>query len=193
MTSPDDGRWVAYRLSPVGGRLRWSEGRTEIASAVWRDHCWDIHRSHDDVVLLSLVAGSLDGRTRIALVDHLNRRTCTFSAAEPMSRSHIGMIRDSWDAPLMLVRADGPTGLHIINPAGELLALSSRRRPPESAGCDVLVTPQGSTRDALLFGVTLALELLRGGALHRPAPPRQAHAGTIPSRPPRRPAVSRLL
>lgn len=170
MTSTDtELRSVAYRLSPAGGRFRWSEGRTEVASAVWRDHCWDIHRTEDDVVLLSLVAGSLDGRTRIALVDHLSRRASTFSAAEPMTRSHIGMVRDSWDAPLMLIRADGPTGLHVINPVGELLALSSRRRPPEGSGCDILVTPQGGAHAAVMFGVTLALELLRGGILRRAA------------------------
>lgn len=160
---------VAYRLSPAGGRFRWSQGCTEVASAVWRDHCWDVHRSNDDATVLSLVAGSMDGRTRIALVDHQNRRAATFSPAEPMSRSHIAMVRDSWDAPAMLVRADGPTGLHIINPVGELLALSSRRRPPEGAGCNVLVTAEGATHGPLIFGVTLALELLRAGVLRRAA------------------------
>lgn len=140
-----------------------------MASAVWRDHCWDVHGGADDATLLSLVAGSVDGRTRIAMVDHKNRRAATFSAAEPMSRSHIGMVRVSSDAPLMLIRADGPTGLHIINPVGELLALSSRRRPPDGHGCDVLVTPEGALYDPLLFGVTLALELLRTGALRRAA------------------------
>ncbi|MGI8683791.1 MAG: hypothetical protein ACR2MO_01585 [Acidimicrobiales bacterium] len=171
MTSPDEhgAESVSYRLSPAGGRFRWTQGRTEVASAVWRDHCWDVHRSEDDAVLLSLVGGSLGGRTRIALIDHLSRRAATFSAAEPMSRSYIGMVRDSWDAPLMLIRADGPTGLHIINPVGELLAISSRRRPPETAGCDVLVTPEGSANGPLMFGVTLALELLRAGALRRAA------------------------
>ncbi|HEX2701730.1 MAG TPA: hypothetical protein VHM89_16125 [Acidimicrobiales bacterium] len=170
MTSPELSRRSAtYRLSTAGGRFRWTTGRTEVASAVWRDHCWDIHRSEDDAVLLSLVGGSLGGRTRIALVDHESRRAATFSAGEPMSRSNIGVVRDSWDAAIMVVRADGPTGLHIINPAGELLALSSRRRPPDAPGCDILVTAEGATQGALMFGVTLALELLRAGALHRVA------------------------
>jgi hypothetical protein len=159
----------SFRLSAAGGRFRWAQGRTEVASAVWRDHCWDVHRGQDDTVVLSLVGGSLAGRTRIALVDHQNRRAATFSTAEPMTRSHIGVVRDSWDAPVMLIRADGPTGLHIINPVGELLALSSRRRPPEGAGCDILVTAEGSLHGPLMFGVTLALELLRAGALRRAA------------------------
>jgi hypothetical protein len=160
---------VGYRLSPTGGRFRWSQGRTEVANAVWRDHCWDVRSTEDDATLLSLVGGTLDGRTRIALVDHRNRRAATFLPAEPMTRELIGMVRDSWDAPLMAIRADGPTGLHIINPVGELLALSSRRRPPEGPGCDVLVTPEGQASGPLMFGVTLALELLRAGALRRAA------------------------
>ena len=170
MSSPDKERSsVSYRLSTADGRFRWTSNRLEVASAVWRDHCWDVRRTEDDAVVLSLVGGSLGGRTRIALVDHETRRSATFTTGEPMSRSHIGLVRDSWDAPLMLVRADGPTGLHIINPAGELLALSSRRRAPESHGCDVLVTAEGSAHGALMLGVTLALELLRAGALRRVA------------------------
>ena len=161
---------VAYRLTAAGGRFRWIQGRSEVASAVWRDHCWDVHRSADDRVLLSLVGGSVGGRSRVALVDHVTRQSATFAAAEPMSRAQIGVVRDSSDGILMVVRADGPTGLHVINPVGELLALSSRRRPPESHGCDILITPAGSAGGgALLFGVTLALELLRAGGLRRVA------------------------
>lgn len=170
LAEPEAGRSVAYRLLAAGGRFRWIENRTEVASAVWRDHCWDVRRAADDGVLLSLVGGSVGGRTRVALVDHVSRRAATFAAAEPMSRSHIGVVRDSRDGVLMVVRADGPTGLHIINPVGELLALSSRRRLPEGHGCDILVTPAGGADGAvLILGVTLALELLRAGGLRRVA------------------------
>lgn len=164
------GRSVAYRLIAAGGRFRWIDNRSEVASAAWRDHCWDVRRGADDRVILSLVGGSVGGRTRIALVDHLTRRAATFAAAEPMSRAHIGVVRDSSDGLLMVIRADGPTGLHVINPVGELLALSSRRRPPESHGCDILVTAAGAADGGtMLFGVTLALELLRAGGLRRVA------------------------
>lgn len=163
-------RAVAYRLTASDGRFRWLHNRTEAASAVWRDHCWDIRRHADDAVALSLVGGSLGGHTRVALVDHLQRRAATFATGEPMSRAHIGTVRDSWNDVLMAVRADGPTGLHVINPTGDLLALSSRRRPPNGHGCDVLITPAGlAAGEALMFGVTLALELLRAGALRRVA------------------------
>ena len=164
------GRSVAYRLIAAGGRFRWIDNRSEVASAAWRDHCWDVRRSADDRVILSLVGGSVGGRTRIALVDHLTRRAATFAAAEPMSRAYIGVLRDTSDGIVMVIRADGPSGLHVINPVGELLALSSRRRPPESPGCDILVTAAGAEDGGtMMFGVTLALELLRVGGLRRVA------------------------
>lgn len=160
----------SYRLVAVAGRYRWTSDHREVASAVWRDHCWDVHDTEQDRVLLSLVAGSVLGRTKIALVDHVARVAHTFDPAEPMTRSHIGEVTDSYGATVLMVRADGPTGLHIIGPDGELLALTSRHRGRESHGCDVLITAAGTAAGTgLLFGVTLALELLRAGALRRVA------------------------
>lgn len=161
---------VVYRLSAAGGRFRWLHDRVEVAYAAWRDQWWDLHRSAGGKVLLSLVSASIDGRTRVALVDHGARRTATFSTAEPMTRSHIGVVRDSWDDPLLVVRSDGTSGLHLVDPAGTLLAVTTRRRAPEAAGSDVLVTPAGAVVGTeLLFGVGLALELLRVGRLGRAA------------------------
>ena len=156
----------AYHLVATAGRFRWTHDRREVASAVWREHCWDLFDGPGGPVMLSLVGGSVDGHTRVALIDHLGRVTSTFASAEPMSREHIGMVRDSFGAIRMVVRADGPTGLHVIDAAGEVLALTSRRRPPEGHGCDLLVTAEGAAVGThLLFGLTLALELLRAGRL----------------------------
>lgn len=172
LTQPETGEResVTYRVSVAAGRFHWLQNRTEVASAAWRDHCWDLYQNEAERVVLSLVGGSDGGRTRVALVDHVSRRASTFAVGEPMSRSLIGVLRDSSDNVLMVVRADGPTGLHVINPVGELLALTSRRRQPDGPGCDLLVTPAGADCGiALVFGVTLALELLRTGALRRVA------------------------
>lgn len=160
---------VEYRLAVSGGRYRWSVGRREAATAVWRDHCWDVCDSEQGRVLVSLVAGSENGRTKVALVDHEGRRTAAFVSAERMSRADIGTVVDSFGATLMLVRADGPTGLHAIDPEGELLALSSRHRGAD-AHCDVLITAAGAAQGTgLMLSVILALELLRAGAIRRAA------------------------
>lgn len=166
-TSPEA---IGYRLAVVAGRYRWSVDRHEAASAVWRDHCWDVHDTDRDQVLVSVIAGSDRGRTKVALVDHEGRRTATFVAGEPMSRAHIGAVTDSFGNTLMLVRADGPTGLHVIDRVGGLLVLTSRHRGADSHGCDVLVTAAGAAEGTgLMLGITLALELLRTGLLRRAA------------------------
>lgn len=160
----------AYRLSTAGGRVRWTRDHTEVAYASWREQWWDLHDAGDDRVVLSMVGGSVAGRTRVALLDRTTRRAATFATAEPMTRSHIGVLRDTWDAVLMVVRADGPSGLHIVDPTGEPLALTSRRRSADGPGCDVLVTTRGAAGGTeLIFGVGLVLELLRVGGLRRVA------------------------
>ena len=166
--SPTDA--AASCLVVANGRYRWVSDHREVASAVWRQHCWDVLEPGNDQARVSLVHGATEGPTKIALVDHERRRTATFLAAEPMTRTQIGAVCDSWGHPLLYVRADGPTGLHLISPDGRLLALTSRRRGQNRHGCDVLVTPAGvELGRGLLFGVTLALELLRAGALRRVA------------------------
>ena len=160
-----------YHLGAAVGRFRWTHDRQVVAPAAWREHCWDLYEESVGSAFLSVVAGSVDGHTRVALVDHPNRTVSTFSSAEPMSREHIGVVRDNFGAVQMLVRADGPTGLHVIEPAGHVLALTSRRRPPEGTGCDLLVTAAGEVAGTvpMLFGLTLALELLRTGRLRHVA------------------------
>lgn len=161
---------VAYRLAVASGHYRWTTERREVASAVWRDHCWDVHDVENDQVLVSLVAGPAAGTARFALVDHQHRRTCTFVAAEPMTRSHIGAVGDTYGRTVMVVRADGPTGLHVIDSTGQPLALTSRHRVRDTHASDVLITAIGAEFGAgLLFGVTLALGLMRAGALRRVA------------------------
>jgi hypothetical protein len=156
---------VRYRLSTASGRFRWTCDGREVATAWWRDHCWDVQDTARGAVALSLVGGSYLGHTRVALVDHPGRRTFTFAPGEPVSRAHIGTVTDTDGNPVVFVRADGPTGLHLIDPGGGMLALTSRRRAPGS-GCDVLVLPAGAAvGTTLVLGLTLALELLRTGGL----------------------------
>ena len=160
-----------YHLSAAAGRFRWTHDHQVVATAAWREHCWDLYDCSQGSAFLSVVAGSVDGHTRVALVDHPKRSVATYSSAEPMTREHIGIVRDNDGALQMLIRADGPTGLHVIDPTGRVLAITSRRRAPEGTGCDLLVTPAGEEAEAVhvLFGLTLALELLRTGRLRHVA------------------------
>lgn len=160
---------VRYRLTAGSGRFRWTCDGREVATAWWRDHSWDLRDSALDAVVLSLVGGSYLGRTRAALVDHPGRRTFTFAPGEPISREHIATLTDSDGSPVVLVRADGPTSVHVIDPGGVMLALLSCHRGA-GGGCDALVLPAGSScGTTLVLGLTLALELTRTGGLRSPA------------------------
>ena len=168
MTAPLES--VAYRLAVVAGHYRWTSDHHEVASAEWREHCWDVRDTERDRVLVSLVSGSTGGRTRVALVDHEHRRSSTFVAGEPMSRSHIGEVCDGYGETIALVRGDGPTGLHLIDPSGRLLALTSRHRGRENSACDLLMMPAGAeVGTGFVLAMSLVIELLRTGVLRRVA------------------------
>lgn len=156
---------VRYRLSAGAGRFRWTLEGVEVARASWHDHCWDVRDATSGAVLVSVVGGSYLGRTRIALVDHPGRRAFTFSPGGPVTRAHIGTAADSAGRPVMVVKADGPTGLHVVDRDGRVLALTSRHGGP-GPGYDVLVLPAAAGVGApVVLGLVLALELLRAGAL----------------------------
>jgi hypothetical protein len=74
-------------------------------------------------------------------------------------------VRDSYDKVIMAVRNDGPTGTHIVDTDGRVLAMASRLGGSKQ-GLDLLLTRAGVQRtETIVFGVTLATELLRKGQL----------------------------
>ena len=98
------------------------------------------------------------------MVEHRHRAVATFFPGH--NDDNIGLVRDSHNQVLMAVRADGPTGIHVVDNDGRVLALASRHRPDEAVGLDLLLTKDGASRNqTIVFGVSLALELLRVGAL----------------------------
>lgn len=155
---------VGFRLSPAGTGFRWTVDGDEVATAVERDGNWDVFDLEGTRPALTVVPVEVDGATRVALVDHRSRLVATFSPDE-RGGAGIGVVRDGYDRILMLVRSDGPTGIHVIDSLGNVLALASRG---ERVGLDVLVLAAGPDT-LLVLGVTLLLELVRGGTLRRAA------------------------
>lgn len=162
-------RATSYRVTTRAGRYRWNVDGSEVASAGWRDHCWDLRDGNGEVVMC-LTGGFDGGRSAVAMVDHVTGTTGTFAPAQPISRSQLGALVDGSGRVRVLARGDGPTGVHLIDSDGYVLALVSRRRRGDGHGADVLVTPAGSAHSSRqLLGVTLALELLRSGAVRNVA------------------------
>ena len=162
---PDQGP-ATYRLSANGNGYCWTRDGEEVAAAEWRDGTWDVRDSASGKVAVTLIGVATEGRTRVAMVDHLSRVVATFTPASPESNTALGLVRDSYDRILMAVRADGPTGVHVIDSDGQVLALGSRMARNDGVGLDLLLTRGGAYRsETIVFGLSLALELLRVGEL----------------------------
>ena len=162
---------VSYRLTAHDDGYRWLLDGEEVAAGLWRDGTWNVVDSHSGKIAVTLIGVATEGRTKVAMVDHLSRVVATFTPAEPGVTSASGVVRDSYDQVLMAVRADGPTGVHVIDTSGQVLALASRLPVRTAPGLDLLLTRVGaSRRESILFGLSLALELLRVGDLHGVSP-----------------------
>lgn len=157
---------ASYRLESHAGGYRWSRDGEEIVTATWRDGSWDVVDADSGKVALTLLGVSHDDRPRVAMVDHRYRKVATFVPAEADASTGCGLVYDSYDRVLIALRADGPTGIHLVDVHGRVLALASRR-PGRGVGLDLLVTRAGvSGNETVVFGASLALELLRAGELH---------------------------
>jgi hypothetical protein len=163
---------VTYRLTEWSGGFRWTVDDDEVATAVCHDGTWDVYDlGGDSRPALTLVPVDLDGFVRVALVDHRSRLVATY-APDCGNGNGIGVIRDSYDRIMMLVRGDGPSGMHVIDSAGNVLALASRLPDREHVGLDVLVLSRQSDPAPgalLVLGLGLLLELVRVGELRRAA------------------------
>ena len=158
---------TAYRLGRIAVAdtvgYRWTVDGDEVASAAWRDSTWDIAEVVNGQVNVTVipVQSHGDDTGRFAIVDHRGRVAATFATDD-------GIVRDSHGEPMMLVRGDGPTGLHIVDRDGLVLALASTVSETKG-GLDVLITPAGlGQRRRLLLGVTLSVELSMAAARRTP-------------------------
>jgi hypothetical protein len=169
---PFDAGPVTYRLAPAGpGAYRWTVDGEELVTAAWRDGTWDLYDLEGARPAATLVPVDVDGATRVAVVDHRARLVATFSPAPPDGSPGLGVVRDGYDRILLLVRGDGPTGVHMIDAGGNVVALAGRVGGEDRVGLDVLVLGRAAERTtvSVVLGVSLLLELARMGELGRVA------------------------
>lgn len=160
---------VTYRLSEAADGYRWTVDGDEVAYAAWRDGTWDYFDLHGTRPAMTLVPVEVDGTTRVALVDHRSRLVCTYTPS-PEEGPGIGVVRDGYERIVLLARNDGPTGIHVIDAQGNVVALAGRT-PRGRIGLDILVLGRAAevSGHPLVLGLTLLLELARVGELRRVA------------------------
>ena len=156
---------ASYRLASHDGGYRWLLDGEELVTATCREGSLELIDTQSGKVAVTLIGMSHGARSRMAMVDHRRRTVATFIPA-PDDDHGFGLVRDSYDHVLMAVRADGPTGMHMVDTDGRVLAMASRHRPDRRLGMDLLMTGDGACRSkTIVFAVSLALELL-GQGLH---------------------------
>lgn len=160
-----------YRLKGSDRRYRWLVRGEEAAAAHLRAGTWDITDSATNRVDATIIAVEVDGAQRVAIVDHRGRTAATYTPASVLGADDpagIGVVRDSHGELSLIVRGDGPTGLHVADMAGNVLLVASVPED-EDTGLDVLVTRGGAEHRRILLGLSLAIELLRAGRLRQAA------------------------
>lgn len=147
---------TSYRLTTEPSGFRWTVDNAEVATAAWRDGTWDLADTATEQVNVTVipVATAAEAPDRVAIVDHRGRTAVTFAAEDCI-------VRDSHGEPLLAVRGDGPTGIHVVDRDGVVLALGSPLSGSR-VGIDFLITPAGlGDRCRILLGLSLALALMR--------------------------------
>ncbi|HEX2038921.1 MAG TPA: hypothetical protein VHF47_04215 [Acidimicrobiales bacterium] len=162
---------TTYRLTAAPGHTyRWTVDDDEVVTASWRDGTWDLYDLDGSRPAMTLVPVEVDGTTRVALVDHRSRLVATFTPAA-VEGPGLGVVRDGYDRILLIVRGDGPTGVHVIDTDGNVVALAGRAGHEERIGLDVLLLARAADHGTLnlVLGLSLLLELNRVGELRRAA------------------------
>ncbi|MDQ3570116.1 MAG: hypothetical protein M3396_05725 [Actinomycetota bacterium] len=151
---------ASYRLESHAGGYRWLLDGEELMTATWRGDSWELVDTESGRVAVTLIGMSQEDGSRMAMVDHRRRAVATFIAAAEDDHG-FGLVRDSYDHVLMGVRSDGPTGIHMVDTDGRVLAMASRPAPGRCVGMDLLMTRDGARRtQTIVLAVSLALELL---------------------------------
>lgn len=154
-----------YRLERHRGGYRWLLDGDEVATASCHDGSWDVAEANSGKVAVTVIATSRRDRTHVAIVHHRLRTTATFTLSESDASGGCGLVRDTYGEVAIALRTDGPTGIHLVDPDGRVLALITRRRV-RRAGLDLLATRAcGSRNECTILGVGLALQLLATGEL----------------------------
>lgn len=157
---------TAYRLEGRDGVYRWWAGGAPGAIASWSSGMCHLRPAGEDTAALTLVPVANGRAVRVAIVDAEARLVCTL--VPDRGPRNLSTVCDRYEQPRLLVRGDGPTGVHVIDPHGNVMAIASRdTTDPDRSGLalDVLVVRPNEDGELVLFGVVLATELLRTGEL----------------------------
>ena len=153
---------VSFVILHSGDRVEWLTDGTAVASAVTVHGLWQIldARGRHVVTLMPLSPTDGDDHPGVALVGPSARLLGTIRGGQDDRGRTDSITCDPDGQTLLVMRCDGPTGSHIVDRRGEVIAISSWGE--QEGATDLLVTASGTRQSlALVFGLILAGELTR--------------------------------
>ena len=153
---------VAFAVAHSDERVEWIAEDAVVADATPVHGLWRIVDAHGRhvVTLMPLSPAAGEDHPAVALVGPSARVLGTIHRDEDDRGRSDAITRDDDGLTVLVMRGDGPTGSHIIDCEGEVVAVSSWGE--HDGVTDLLVTASGSRQSlALVFGLVLAGELTR--------------------------------
>ncbi len=157
---------VSFVLQRTRDRFIWYHEGTLVAEATAVHGVWQIQdsRRRRVVTLMPVAVPGDDGRgeskAELALVGPTARLIGTIDRGDEDRGRADATARDDAGNPLLVMRGDGPSGGHVVDRTGEIIAIASW--DDQQSNTDLLITPNGARQPlALVFGLLLAIELDR--------------------------------
>ena len=151
---------VNFVVQRSTNRFCWTNQGTVVAEAFMVHGVWQIQDARGrHVVTLMPLAPTAD-RAELALVGPTARLIGTVDRGDDDRGRADATARDGSGRGVLVMRSDGPTGGHIVDRTGEIVAITSW--DDETASTDLLVTALGARQPlSMVFGLVLAIELER--------------------------------
>ena len=158
---------MTFVLERNRDQYTWSTDGTVVAAASPVHGLWQIvdAQGHHVVTLMPGSPSPADDPAALTLVGPTARVLGTICRDGEAAPQGDATARDDDGRAVLLHRVDGPTGSHMIDRQGEVVAVSSWGE--QDGVTDLLVTSSGTRQPlAMVFGLVLATELYRS-ADHR--------------------------
>lgn len=154
---------LGLTLAPTAGGFSLREGNEEVLTARCEGGQWTLLEP-DGQVFCDLLPLDIGDATAVCVLEPGMTTRATVYSLDGQGRD-VAMVRDGHGEPILVVRSDGPTGLHVVDMNGDVVAIAGSERKSDPV-LEVLVLAGCSNNTA--FGVVAALlsvQLERAGLL----------------------------
>lgn len=153
-----------FELVPGRTSFIWRTAAVDLAEARIEDGIWRLYAPSAQRPQVSMLAIRRESRYTVALLDQdLNKLATVIVRCDDFSsnasKRFLAVVNDD-SKTNVVVHGDGPTGYHLVDRFGEILAIASPREGFVLAGFDVLLTASKFVWKPLeIFGILFSIVL----------------------------------